>query len=873
MKNNFKILISALICVIFFSFCANSNEPFNFDITEVEIREDGNQFIGTKRGTVTTDDGVIITADQFNYDKLLNILNASGNVKIDDDINNFIIYADNITYLKNQEIILTQGNSKAINDGMIIDANKFRYDKTLNILDAQENVKIDNINEDFILYTNDITYLRNQEKIFTKGQTEVIVERKYNFFSEDVLFNRNKMELSSSHKSTIFDNKSNFYELDVFKYFMNEELLKAKNLKITTNIKLLEEERDEFFFSDAFVNLKNENFKASNTEINMKKELFGNKKNDPRVLGASSFKVNEITHINKGVFTSCEKNDTCPAWSIKAKKIKHDRIKKQLIYDNAVLQIYDIPVLYFPKFFHPDPTVKRQSGFLKPQLNDSKILGTSMTIPYFHVLSDNQDLTITPNIFDSNIFMLQNEFRQETEYSSLIADFGLTKGYKSKITKEKNSISHLFTKFNLDLNFQDFIKSDFTLNVEKVTNDTYLKVFDTNLANTFFAPNKDTLTTSVDIQLDHDNYDFSAGLIAYEKLSGKSSDRYQFILPHYSFSKNLFSELDIGSIDFSSSGSNNLQSTNHLMSRVSNDLNFNSFDAYSDFGFVNNFSIYLKNVNIVAKNDKNYKSSPKSDIASIFETESSIPFLKMGEIYDEYITPKISFRVNPSDIKDFSTSGSIVGVDNIFSINRLALSDVYESGKSLTLGLDYKKENTEDINKYFELKFGTVFRDEIEQNLPHASSIHQKSSNLVGSIENTLSDMFTFNYKYSIDNDLRTFESNSIDATLTLGNFSTKLKFDEQSGKIGDSNIMQNSFSYQIDKNNFLTFDTRRNRKINFTEYYDLIYEYRNDCLIAGFKYKKKYYTDRDLLPAEDIIFSITIFPLTTYEKKYDRGK
>ena len=47
----------------------------------------------------------------------------------------------------------------------------------------------------------------------------------------------------------------------------------------------------------------------------------------------------------------------------KAKKIEHDKDKKQINYENAVLNIYNIPVLYFPKFFHPDPTVDRQTGF------------------------------------------------------------------------------------------------------------------------------------------------------------------------------------------------------------------------------------------------------------------------------------------------------------------------------------------------------------------------------------------------------------------------------------------------------------------------------------------------------------------------------
>ena len=53
--------------------------------------------------------------------------------------------------------------------------------------------------------------------------------------------------------------------------------------------------------------------------------------------------------------------------------------------------------------------------------------------------------------------------------------------------------------------------------------------------------------------------------------------------------------------------------------------------------------------------------------------------------------------------------------------------------------------------------------------------------------------------------------------------------------------------------------------KINLTEYYDLVYEYKNDCLIAGVEYKKRYYSNEDLKPSEDLFFSITLFPLTTY--------
>ena len=87
---------------------------------------------------------------------------------------------------------------------------------------------------------------------------------------------------------------------------------------------------------------------------------------------------------------------------------------------------------------------------------------------------------------------------------------------------------------------------------------------------------------------------------------------------------------------------------------------------------------------------------------------------------------------------------------------------------------------------------------------------------------------------------------------------------------MGDNNILTNSTSYNLFDSNFITFNTRRNRKINLTEYYDLVYEYKNDCLRAGIKYKKTYYEDRDLKPSENLMFTLTLFPLTHYEHNAD---
>ena len=166
------------------------------------------------------------------------------------------------------------------------------------------------------------------------------------------------------------------------------------------------------------------------------------------------------------------------------------------------------------------------------------------------------------------------------------------------------------------------------------------------------------------------------------------------------------------------------------------------------------------------------------------------------------------------------------------------------------------------------MKLATVFRDKVEENIPKTSTINRKTSNLFGSISNNFSKNLQLDYNFAIDNDLQSFEYNNVQTTISLNNFITEFSFIEENGEIGDSNVVENSTSYSFDDKNYIKFNTRRNRKLNLTEYYDLVYEYKNDCLIAGIKYKKTYYEDRDLKPSEDLFFSVTIIPITKYEYK-----
>ena len=72
---------------------------------------------------------------------------------------------------------------------------------------------------------------------------------------------------------------------------------------------------------------------------------------------------------------------------------------------------------------------------------------------------------------------------------------------------------------------------------------------------------------------------------------------------------------------------------------------------------------------------------------------------------------------------------------------------------------------------------------------------------------------------------------------------------------------LSNKTTYNFNATKSLIFETRENKKTKAVEFYNLQYEYKNDCLIAGIQYNKDYYSDRDLKPEETIFFKLTIIP------------
>ena len=867
MKNNF-FLINLIILYFLVCFKSIAEEQFNFNVTEIEILNNGNLIKGLKKGKVTSVDGIYIIADNFEYDKIKNILRAQGNVEFEDKLENNKIFTDELTYFKNIEKVVTNTNSVAIYEkNKIIKADNFEYDKIKNILRAQGNVEFEDKLENNKIFTDELTYFKNIEKVDTKGKSNFFINNKYEINSEDISYFKNRDFITSEKKTTIKDKKLNVYYLDKFSYQAEKKFLKGQNIILISKFGLPESEK--LYFSSAMINIETGEFYAKNTEFEASRYIFGNSDNNPRLKGVSSSGNKNLKIINKGIFTSCKKNKNCLPWFVKAEKITHDKKKKQLIYDNAVLNIYDIPVLYFPKFFHPDPTVKRQSGFLKPQFNNSNVLGDSLIVPYYNVLSDNKDYTLTTHAFNKNFIMLENEYRQVNQSSNLKLNFNYVNNYKSSIDNKNKNISSLFAKYSKNLEFDNFNESSLNLSVEKVNNDTFLKVFDQNIQKNDLKPkNMNVLNSKAELTLDSSDYNFKSGFTIYEDLQKNSSDRYQYILPYYNFDRTFYEKNLRGNITLSSNGNNSLIDTNVLNSVATNNLNYSSDDYVSNLGIKNNIELDIKNLNSMGKNSTKYKSSPQVELMSILSFNSSIPLIRESKFTKEFLTPKISLKFNPSDMKNYADTKKNINVKNIFSNNRLSITDSLESGKSMSIGFDYKKENKDNRNNFVELNLAKVFRTEEEKFIPKNTTINKQESNLFGSIKTSFNDLLKLEYNFSIDNSYNEIEYNELNTSLSFQNIKSEFNFIKENGVMGDESIFENKTGYKFNESNSLNFSTRRNRKINLTEYYNLVYEYKNDCLVAGIKYNKTFYEDRELKPSENIFFSVTLIPLAEYEQK-----
>jgi LPS-assembly protein len=762
--------------------------------------------------------------------------------------NEFIFESKTIEYKNNENLIVASGDVKIVSaDNLTILADKSEYFKLSNELFLQGNVKVIDKDRDIIIESDKIEYFKNIELIKSDSKTDIKVNNNFIINTSGLNYLRTKKILNSNNKTTLTDRFNNKIEAENFVYLAQEKKFKSNNLKI------IDKDLNEYLTNNALIDLNTNKIAAKDVQIYFAKNSdFGN---NARLKGNSMTSDNSETIISKGIFTTCKPRDNCPPWTMQSKTITHNKKKKIIEYEKAWLKLYDKPVFYFPKFFHPDPTVKRQSGFLIPSIATSSNSGNSLRIPYFNALADNKDFTISPRIYFNNDILVQNEYRHVEENFDHVSDFSLKKF-------EEGSKSHIFSNTKINLITDDLFNSNLEVNIEKTSNDTYLK--SEKLKNSI-QNNQSLLNSFVRYEAFNDEMDFSFEISSYEDLTkAKNSDKYQFILPSFKLSKFLLSDSDLnGNLRYSASGVSQKRDTNITENYLINNFEYNSDRILSNNGFVSSFDFLFKNVSKKGKNSSKYKDDFSNKNFLLSNYMLSFPLKEERGNFSSNLSPKLSLRYNPFDSENLINSDRKINNTNIFSTNRLGVDDSLEGGQSLTLGFDYDLFNKDD-KRVFSSSLGQIFKDKNDNMLPITSKMQNKSSDIVGQIVFSPNDFFEIDYNYSADNNLDTVNYNFLESKLEINNFVASFDFLEENNEIGSDSYFSRNIGYKLDQNNMISYATRRNRKTDLTEYYNLIYQYKNDCLVAAIEYNKNYYEDRDIKPNEEIYFSLTITPFAS---------
>ncbi len=753
----------------------------------------------------------------------------------------------NIEIDSNNNKILAGKGTVVSNDGNLeIKANKFEYDKETQILDVSGNGYVNIKSKNLIIEFDNATFNQVNEIILAEGNVKLYrTDKNFKIETNKIKYQTGINLISSDTKTKLKDDSQNRFIFEKFSFNINDNILKVTNLDFTDKTK------NKFVTPLAYINTESGNIFGKDVRIDLNNSSF-NEQNQPRLKGRSLINDSTGTKITKGIFTTCKIRDDCPPWQLQAEEIFHNKKNKTINYKNALLKVYDLPVMYFPKFFHPDPTVKRKSGFLIPKIKNSPTSDNFLNIPYFMAISENKDATISPRLYVDNQILLQTEYRQVNSESNHIADFSIFN------KKNDNSKSHLFYNFEKNLKVENFDNSQINFKIQKTSNDNYLK---SNKIETNLIEDSDVLENSFNLNLYSNNFSIDLNTTVYENLNKIKSDRYEYIYPQLNLTKKIETNKDInGNIYLKSQSIVRNYNTNMYDRNNVNDLVFNSYPKITKSGLFNNYEFLIRNVNMNNQNS-DYKNNGSMSLSSIFQFNSLLPMTKENNLYKKNLIPKLSLKVAPNHTKNLSNDDDKIDINNVYSLNRISDNQATEGGISITYGSDYSISKKEENREVFNFKWASNQRFSENEDLPNRNQIGEKTSNFFSEISYAPIKYLNTKYRTSLRNNLNDQVYENLITEIKVNNFVTTFDYLNENNVLDENSYISNTSTLNFDESNKISLSTRKNKSDDLTEYYKLIYEYKNDCLAASIEYNKDFYSDNDLKPDESLFFKLTIIP------------
>ena len=744
-------------------------------------------------------------------------------------------------------IIAYNSNTYIPKDNVNIISENVIYNKNKNLITFTDNVFFYDKKNNVVIESNKIIFEKNKNLIFSEGPTKYNLKDQYNIKSEDTYFDRTKKIIFGNKKAIIKDLEKNIFNLEEkYRILIEEEIVKSKKSVI------LDKNENTYIFEDLVLNLKTNEILGKEIKVEFKDSFFGNVNNDPILRGRSSYSNEQELKVYKAVFSTCNiQYKKCRGWEINSDEFKHDKEKKIFEYKNSWLKLFDYKLFFTPYFNHPDPTVKRKSGFLTPYYGTSDSLGTQINFPYFKIIDIDKDITFNPRYYADKSFLLQNEYRQALKNSNILSDFSFLVG-------EAGTKGHLFYNQIGKLNKY----TNFELNIQNVKGDNYLKTHKLKDNSSIIADDS-VLVSNLDLNWEFADSSLDTSFKLFEDLSRNYHDRYQYVFPDFNFTKsiNIPSSYN-GKFNFNSYGYNKLYNTNVTESVLTNDFLFSSNEYISSNGVASNFNLLLKNSNDYSNNSTNFEDNLNYNLFGLFKYDASFPLQKRMENYTHFLKPIISFRYSPNGNSDLSEKDLYLNYNNAFGINRISESSQVEGGESINLGLEFKRKNNSGL-EILDLKLANIFKMDENYRMPTKSKLNNKRSDIFGEINYNLSKEMKVGYYFSYDKDLKYSNRDELSFDLNVNNFLTNISYYSEHNDLPNVETVKNSNKFYYNNENSFGFDVSKDLSNNFTQYYNLMYTHETDCISFNLNYNKSFYRDGNLEPTKSLSFLIKIIPFT----------
>ena len=232
-------------------------------------------------------------------------------------------------------------------------------------------------------------------------------------------------------------------------------------------------------------------------------------------------------------------------------------------------------------------------------------------------------------------------------------------------------------------------------------------------------------------------------------------------------------------------------------------------------------------------------------------------FQKIKGNADHKLTPKFLVRYAPGSMRK-ELSGSRLDPINAFSLNRLNNINNFETGLSSTVGFDYKIKNND---RSFDFSVAQIINEMENKKMSSKSSLDEKLSDVAGSASYEIGKNINLKYNFSLDQNYKQLNYDEIGTTFDFNPIKIDFNYLKESKHIGDQEYFGSRIDFAKSDNGLFTFETKRNLVTDSSEFYNLSYEYINDCLRAGLVYRREFYADSEIEPENSLMFKITLTP------------